>query len=45
MIRIMLAAALMGFFLFVGSCANFKGPPASIYPDKTENPDAYKLGP
>lgn len=42
MIRMTLAAVVVGILLFLSSCASMSGPPASIYPDPTHDPDVYR---
>ncbi len=45
MTRLIVALILLSAVFLVSSCAGLNEPPAVIYPDRHENPEAYKIDP
>lgn len=43
--RMLVALISLGVLIAVVSCASMKEPPSVIYPDRQENPSAYKIDP
>jgi hypothetical protein len=43
--RKLISAAALGLLLVLSACSYLNQPPTVIYPDRNENPSAYKIDP